>query len=272
MSQPLNFNQISNTNNNNNNNNELPTTTINFDQLPISDPAAVYSATSLELGFHPIHLFKFALLLLAFLVIPILSTNNLFPRALGQGSRKSSPKHSHRRRRQPRRQLPANYQPPQSVVDAPFIPLPTRRHFRISHVGNQRAGRLTTGSVVYTNHSSSESDEYCSSEDAHHAEPLDHFRLVFGKRLRGEEEEFRGPSVLKGSPLSARAQPTQLLTLHSQYSQANSTARSESLVDQPNKPLPHKKSISFAATTQACTHRISTQIDSSLSFLSCQLK
>ncbi|WAQ82687.1 hypothetical protein PtA15_3A50 [Puccinia triticina] len=213
----------------------------------------------------------------AFLIIPILSTSNLPRTPLGHSSRKLPAKNSHRRRRIGRRQLPASYQPPQSVVDAPFIPLPTRRHFRISHVGNQRR-RPALGTVVYTNHSSSESDEYCS-EDAHHKpEPVEHFRLVFGKRLRGEEQEFRGLSAMKGSRLSARPSTATFSSPHHDHPESNHTQKPSPPRPEPavhekqHEPTLEKKSISFAATTQACTQRISTQIDSSLSFLSCQLK
>ncbi|KAH9470562.1 hypothetical protein Pst134EA_007817 [Puccinia striiformis f. sp. tritici] len=269
MSQPFSFSQISTSNTNNNNNINNDHGTINFDQLPNTDPAAVYSTSTLELGFQPAHLIKFALLLLAFLFIPILSTNNPFP-TVGHNSRKSSSRSSHRRRRQARRQMPASYQPPQSVVDAPFIPLPTRRHFRISHVGNRT--RKAPGTVVYTNQSSSDSEEYCS-EDAHSPEPAQQFRLIFGKRLRGEEEEFKGPSAMKGTRLSTRTQSTHpSLTSSSTFNHKDNNHSQPKTDNQQGKPSTHKRAISFAATTQACTHRISTQIDSSLSFLSCHLK
>lgn len=267
--------------------------TPSFDQLPDADPVHLHLHTptptptlAVELGFHPIHLLKFALLLLAFLVIPLLSTNSSFPRPLGSSSRKLSGKNAHRRRRRHSRcQLPATYQPPQSVVDAPFIPLPTRRHFRISHVGNQ--ARRPAGPVVYTNQSSSDSDDYCS-EDALTPEAPQQFRLVFGKRIRGEEQEFRGPSAMKGSRLATRSpHPPSLssspsssssntsdtpLALHEHHHHDQSSSLKPDSVEQQSRSLSKKKAISFAATTQACTHRISTQIDSSLSFLSCQLK
>ncbi|POW12286.1 hypothetical protein PSTT_04631 [Puccinia striiformis] len=168
MSQPFSFSQISTSNTNNNNNINNDHGTINFDQLPNTDPAAVYSTSTLELGFQPAHLIKFALLLLAFLFIPILSTNNPFP-TVGHNSRKSSSRSSHRRRRQARRQMPASYQPPQSVVDA--------------------------RSYLYLPEDISESLTW-------------QFRLIFGKRLRGEEEEFKGPSAMKGTRLSTRTQST----------------------------------------------------------------
>jgi len=260
----------------------------NLHQLPNLDPAHPQSSVTPELGFQPIHLLKLALLLIAFLAIPLLSTNKAFPLPLGNSSRKPSGKNSHRRRRLNRCQLPASYQPPQSVVDAPFVPLPTRRHFRISHVGNLTR-RPTSGTVVYTNQSSSsssDSDGY-SSEDAHRPEPPQQFRLVFGKRLRGEEEEFKGPSAMKGSRLAARSSPQpsrssspsslssgtpdHFIGLPGHHCQA-SPAESDTIQQQSRSSLSEKKAISFAATTQACTHRISTQIDSGLSFLSCQLK
>ncbi|PLW37280.1 hypothetical protein PCASD_09420 [Puccinia coronata f. sp. avenae] len=266
--------------------------TINFDQLPNAEPVHLHLHTptptlTVELGFHPIHLLKFTLLLLAFLVIPLLSTNSSFPRPLGSSSRKLSGKNAHPRRprRHTRCQLPATYQPPQSVVDAPFIPLPTRRHFRISHIGNQ--ARRPAGTVVYTNQSSSDSDDYCS-EDALTPEAPQQFRLVFGKRIRGEEQEFRGPSAMKGSRLANRSpHPPSLssspsspssntcdtpLALHEHHHHVQSSLFKPDSVEQQSRSLPQKKAISFAATTQACTHRISTQIDSSISFLSCQLK
>ncbi|KNZ46254.1 uncharacterized protein VP01_742g5 [Puccinia sorghi] len=258
--------------------------TITLHQLPNVDPAHAQSSATPELGFQPIHLLKFALLLIAFLAIPLLSTTKAFPRPLGNSSRKPSGKNSHRRRRLNCCQLPASYQPPQSVVDAPFVPLPTRRHFRISHVGNLT--RLPAGTVVYTNQSSSSDSDGYSSEDAHHPEPPLQFRLVFGKRLRGEEVEFKGLSAMKGSRLAARsshqpsrsssssslssATPEHSVALPGHHCQA-SPADSDT-IPQQSRSMSQKKAISFAATTQACTYRISTQIDSGLSFLSCQLK
>lgn len=189
---------IKNNNNNNQNNNYL---TLSFDQQSCnSDPSAVYSTPAIQLDFEFVHLVKFSLLLILALFIPLLSLHSSFFSVLGYRTT-SSHKGSHRRRTN-RRKLPVNYEPPKSVVDATFIPLPTRRHFRISHVGNQNS-RTPTTKVVYTNQSSSDSECDQSEYGNLETESNQRFKLVFGKRLRGEEDEFKGRSALKGSRLLA---------------------------------------------------------------------
>lgn len=138
-----------------------------------------YPYLELDTGYGPINfstgtpgldiedfLFKFSFIIFLFLLFPCLSLQN--------ATRTRSRVHG------PQCQVfPASYIPDPAIVDAPFKPLPTRKYFRISHIGN----RPELDSDLDSDNEASSSIKNC--------------RLVFGKQLRGEESQFKGKSSLK---------------------------------------------------------------------------
>ncbi|KAI8443375.1 hypothetical protein BY996DRAFT_8262788, partial [Phakopsora pachyrhizi] len=137
----------------------------------------------------PLQLFTFILFLV---VLPLLSIQNF--KQVNQN----------KRRRKKLSIYNADYEPHWSIVEAVQKPLKTRKHFRISHVGNYRVGvdgqegDLSEEDIESTSDSSSSSSK---TETTRMIEGIE-YRLVFGKRERGEEGEFLGRSALKGSRAS----------------------------------------------------------------------
>ncbi|EGF99508.1 uncharacterized protein MELLADRAFT_118297 [Melampsora larici-populina 98AG31] len=153
---------------------------INLSQLGIDHTTPMV----LEMKFEPFSFLKFISLLLVFLFIPFLSLAKLFtPTPTRQSSR--------------RRSFPVDYV--RNLTDKPFVPLKTRRHFRISHIGNQPRSRISN------NLSGNSSDSETESCD----ETLQ-YKLVWGKRRRGEESEFTGQSAMKGGRERERERRRQL--------------------------------------------------------------
>ncbi|KAH9818497.1 hypothetical protein DFH28DRAFT_960545 [Melampsora americana] len=144
----------------------------------LSSSSSVHSNSNsilpIEIHFEPFNFLKFISLLLVFLFIPFLSLAKLFtptPTSNRQSSRN-------------KRSFPVDYI--RNSSDQPFLPLKTRRHFRMSHLGNQ-------SKALNLGNSCSSSDSECESGD----QPMQ-YRLVWGKRRRGEESEFVGQSAMKG--------------------------------------------------------------------------
>lgn len=145
--------------------------TMNLSQLVTQDHTT--TPMVVEIKFEPFSFLQFFALLLVFLFIPFLSLAKLFtPSPTRQSSR--------------RRSFPADWI--RNPAEKPFVPLKTRRHFRISHIGNQPRSRLST-------HSSGGSSSDSETESGDEAVQ---YKLVWGKRRSGEEREFRGQSAMKG--------------------------------------------------------------------------
>ncbi|KAG0147184.1 hypothetical protein CROQUDRAFT_656472 [Cronartium quercuum f. sp. fusiforme G11] len=139
------------------------------EQIDLSQLVSAHGNSAIvELSFDPICFVKFLSLLLVFLFIPFLSLAKLF----------TNQTYSRRKPINKRKTFSVNYVPSKQE---PFVPLKTRKHFRISHIGNK---------VSYD--SSSEEDE--DEDEANKIE----YKLVWGKRRRGEESEFKGRSAMKG--------------------------------------------------------------------------
>ncbi|MBW0514455.1 hypothetical protein O181_054170 [Austropuccinia psidii MF-1] len=231
----------------------------NFYDLPHhhqSHPSHLHSGLSFGYSdLKTVELVKFYSLLLALFLVPLISLLKLLPKSIHHPSRLN-------RLGRPKRKLPVNYEPPQSTVDAPFIPLPTRRHFRVSHIGNRiktRKSKPLTQSINQFDSDSENEDSDSQSESIR----VEELRLVFGRRLRGEEEEFKGPSAMKGS--------------RSLHSNLNSSL-SNHLSKPTSQVIGFGKSISFNPVNYYHPHhktKLTTQIDSTINFWAsntCQLK